>query len=313
MNSTPLVSVIIPCYNAGRFLGETLESVFCQTLKDFEVIVIDDGSIDNTASIIRSFGSRLRSEFGPNRGVSRARNRGTELANGKFIQYLDADDLLTPGKLEMQIGALDKSNAYIAYGPWQKLVEKRDGKYIKSKLISRKMRNPEIDLFTDFWCPPAAYLFRRSIIEKKIRWNEELPVIQDARFVLDCAFCGATFAYCPGTMAYYRVHSSDSISTRSSMEFIRDCFKNTKEIEKRWEEHGSIDKERKICLSKGYGFIAGASIGKNKAVFMEAYHMLERLGPSYISRKLKILQLMSRWIGYGRVEALVRWHRHIRE
>src|SRR4051794_29328844 len=91
-----LVSVVIPCYNSVRFIGATLKSAFGQTYPHLEIIVVDDGSTDGSADLIRSFGGRLRVEFGPNRGASAARNRGTTLANGEFIQYLDADDLLIP-------------------------------------------------------------------------------------------------------------------------------------------------------------------------------------------------------------------------
>src|SRR5438874_689463 len=89
-----LVSIIVPCYNAERFLMETLESAFVQSYPRIEIIVVDDGSTDRTAELIRSCGERVRGEFGPNRGASAARNRGTALARGEFIQYLDADDLL---------------------------------------------------------------------------------------------------------------------------------------------------------------------------------------------------------------------------
>src|SRR6476660_3095578 len=110
-----LVSVVVPCYNAERFLAETLQSAFIQTYPEIEVIVLDDGSTDGTADLIRSYGDRVRAEFGPNRGASAARNRGTALALGEFIQYLDCDDLLTPDALERRVDVLKKSGADVAY------------------------------------------------------------------------------------------------------------------------------------------------------------------------------------------------------
>ena len=89
-----VVSIVIPCYNCELFLAETLESAFAQSYAHTEMIVIDDGSTDGTARLIRSYAGRVKAEFGPNRGASAARNRGTALARGEFIQYLDADDLL---------------------------------------------------------------------------------------------------------------------------------------------------------------------------------------------------------------------------
>jgi glycosyltransferase involved in cell wall biosynthesis len=101
--SSPLVSIIIPCYNAARYVGEAIESALAQTYPRKEVIVIDDGSTDNSVDVIQSYRHQVRWETGPNRGGCAARNRGLELAGGEFIQFLDADDLLLPEKIEQQM------------------------------------------------------------------------------------------------------------------------------------------------------------------------------------------------------------------
>ena len=103
LSASPLVSIIIPCYNAEKYVGEAIESALAQTYPNKEVIVIDDGSTDGSLQVIKSFGDRIRWETGPNRGGSAARNRGIELARGELIQFLDADDLLHPQKLERQV------------------------------------------------------------------------------------------------------------------------------------------------------------------------------------------------------------------
>ena len=102
----PHVSVIVPCYNGERYLKATLDSVFSQTYADFELIVVDDGSTDGSAEIIRAYGDRIRSVFTENKGVSAARNLGTRLACGARLQYLDADDLLHPDALKLRVAAL---------------------------------------------------------------------------------------------------------------------------------------------------------------------------------------------------------------
>ena len=98
----PLVSVIIPVYNGARYLRAALESVFAQTYRPFEVIVVDDGSIDDSGVIAQSFSdvSYIRQE---NQGVAGARNHGIEAARGDFFAFLDQDDLWTPEKLKLQI------------------------------------------------------------------------------------------------------------------------------------------------------------------------------------------------------------------
>jgi glycosyltransferase involved in cell wall biosynthesis len=103
----PEVSVVIPAYNASATLAETLASVSAQTFEDFEVIVVDDGSSDNTASVAADTGdSRIRVMSVPNRGVARARNHGISQGQSTFVAFLDADDLWEHRKLELQVAAL---------------------------------------------------------------------------------------------------------------------------------------------------------------------------------------------------------------
>ena len=99
----PEISVIIPAYNASRTIGPTIESVLAQTFTDFELLVIDDGSTDDTADIVSAVGDLalncVRTENG---GVSVARNRGLDMATGAYVAFLDADDAWRPAKLERQ-------------------------------------------------------------------------------------------------------------------------------------------------------------------------------------------------------------------
>jgi glycosyltransferase involved in cell wall biosynthesis len=236
------VSVVIPCYNAELFLRETVESALRQDYPDVEIVLVDDGSTDGTANLIRSFRSQVRAEFGPNRGPSAARNRGTALATGSFIQYLDADDLLLPGAIRKRVQALAASGADVAYSDWQRLEEQAGGLFSPGEVVSRTIEevhpDPEIACFSDFWAPPAALLYRRSIVDRIGSWNESLPVIQDARFLLDAALHGARFVHVSGVGAYYRVHRGPSVSRRDPVRFVRDCFRNATQVEEWFCAHG---------------------------------------------------------------------------
>lgn len=103
----PSVSTIIPCYNGAEFLAETLESVLQQTYPAHEIIVVDDGSTDDSAAIAESFGSPVRVVRQENRGESVARNRGIDEASGDWIAFLDADDIWKPRKLERQVSQIE--------------------------------------------------------------------------------------------------------------------------------------------------------------------------------------------------------------
>jgi len=109
MAETPLVSVVIPSYNAARFVADAVQSVLAQTYPNLEVLVIDDGSTDDTRQVMEQFASdaRVNYHYQTNRGESGARNTGIRLARGEFIAYCDADDLWEPRKLEVQIPCFD--------------------------------------------------------------------------------------------------------------------------------------------------------------------------------------------------------------
>lgn len=304
------VSVVIPCFNAENWIGETLESVLDQNQSDIEVIVVDDGSTDGSANLVsRSFPS-VRVVHTPNGGPSRARNIGTRLASAQFIQYLDADDLLAAGKLEAQMRALTQSGADIAYGDWRELRQAADGTYVAGRLVERRMEDdPAIALLTDFWCPPAAYLFRRAIVERVGGWDEAQSIIEDVRLVQMCALHGARFAYVPGVAASYRVHDSGSQSTRDPVAFTQGCLRNALTIQEWWLQNGGLSDSRTKALLRAYSHIARSSFGRDDATFEAAYASLKRLNPTYVPGGPWHLALASRLVGYRSAEALAMHYR----
>lgn len=307
----PLISIVVPCYNAKNWIQETLESVLTQDVGDMEIIVVDDGSTDGSGDIVKDEFPFVRLIRAERSGPSKARNLGTKESKGEFIQYLDADDLLAPGKLKVQLEAIQNSGADIAYGDWQKLVKTTDNKYIKGGVIGRELKNPEVDLFNS-WNPVNVYLFKRIIVEKIGGWNERLSIIQDARFSLDCALRGARFVYCPGVMAYYRIHSSGSVSTRDPIKFVQECFKNACEIEEYLTRRGSINKSYRKALLRAYGYVARASFKKDKPTFEMAYRALKRLSHRYIPENPRHLRLASQLFGYRNAEYIAVWYRKMK-
>lgn len=107
VNASSIVSVIIPSYNRARFLGRAIQSILDQTYRNFEILVIDDGSTDGTRDVAESFGKVVRYVYQPNSGVSAARNHGIRIARGDYLAFLDSDDEFLPTKLEKQIAYLE--------------------------------------------------------------------------------------------------------------------------------------------------------------------------------------------------------------
>ena len=119
----PLVSIVIPCFNTERFVADAIRSALEQTYPHKEVIVIDDGSTDQSVEVLRSFGAAIHWETGPNRGGSATRNRGLQLAQGELIQFLDADDWLYPHKLERQVAMLVASPGRTPICDWDEFID----------------------------------------------------------------------------------------------------------------------------------------------------------------------------------------------
>jgi glycosyltransferase involved in cell wall biosynthesis len=109
----PEISVIIPTYNRDRFLKDAIDSVLKQTYKDFELLVVDDGSTDNTKKIVESFNFPIKYIFQEHRGVSAARNQGIASASCEYLAFLDSDDLWVKDKLERQMNFLKRDNKYL--------------------------------------------------------------------------------------------------------------------------------------------------------------------------------------------------------
>jgi len=304
-----LVSVIMPCYNAERFLREALESALLQTYPHTEIIVIDDGSTDRTAEIIRAYANRVTAEFGPNRGASATRNRGTALAHGEFIQYLDADDVLPSDAIEHRIAALRKSGADVAYSDWEKLIELERGVFEVREKIVRRIEDVHpllhIALITDFWAPPAAVTYRRTLVEKIGGWKEWLPIIQDARFLQDAALVGGRFVYSPGLGGQYRVHRDTSLSRRGAAAFITDVFRNACDLQAIFEAKGTMNAEERRALARIYDYAARSLFFQDQAAFRDCVTRLYSVEPHFAAKWSKIASLAARLVGFGAAGSLL--------
>jgi glycosyltransferase involved in cell wall biosynthesis len=304
-----LVSVVIPCYNASHFLVETLESALAQTYTHTEIIVIDDGSTDGTAELIRTYAGKVKAEFGPNRGVSAARNRGTILAAGEFIQYLDADDLLVADAIERRVAALQSAEADVAYSDWEKLVEDPQGDFERGECVTKRIEeldaNPEV-AHLKFWAPPAALTYRRSIVDKIGGWKEWLPIIQDARFIQDAALAGGRFVHVPGVGAQYRVHGGASLSRRGEAAFVSDVFRNTCDLQAAVEARGVMNAEMRVTFAELYNYTARTLFFHDRAAFRDSVARLYALEPGFGLTWPKVAGLASTVFGFKVAGVLLR-------
>ena len=305
-----LASIVIPAYNAERFVAETVRSALAQTVESKEIIVIDDGSTDGSAGVLRGFGGAIRCEFGPNRGASAARNRGTALAGGRYIQYLDADDLLEPDAVAKRIAALEGAAAGVAYSDWQKFDEQADGSFVAGEVVARSMAqvhaDPEIATFTSFWAPPAALLYSRAVVDEVGGWNESLPIIQDARFLQDAALSGARFVHVPGVGARYRTHRDRSLSTRDPSAFARDVFRNACDIQSIWESRGPLSPPQRSALADAFDYVCRQLFAADATLFDDSLGRLYTLRPGFEPSWPKIAGVAGKVLGRSGAATVMR-------
>jgi glycosyltransferase involved in cell wall biosynthesis len=301
----PLVSVIIPCYNSGRWLQETLDTVVAQTWQKLEIILVDDGSQDNTATIIKQFESAhphlVRAIFGPNCGAASARNTGLAQARGDYIQFLDADDLLMPEAIALKVAALQASGGDMAYSDWQKLEEKAGGLFEPGECVTRTIEqvdpDPQVALFTSFWAPPVALLYTRSIVQAIGGWKQQLAPIEDARYMLDAVFHGGRYVHVPGILALYRIFEGPSHSRRSPLKFVSAVLHNALEVEQIWHAKGRLDAGHRQVLGNCYDYVARTLFRLDPAQFYMAIAALYRQRPSFEPTWPKIANLLKQIFG----------------
>src|SRR5262245_28893170 len=226
-----LVSVIVPCYNASRWVGETLECVLTQRGVSLQVIVVDDGSTDDSAALIAREFPRVELVRTGNGGQCRARNVGLRHARGELVQFIDADDLMLPDKIALQSACLAQGDADVVYSDWRKVYDRENGTTPDGPVVVRELGNdPASQLVHDAWSPPHAYLFRRELLDRVGAFPERYRFTGDARYLIECALRGARFVRMPGLFALYRVHEGQ-LSRLNPDAWLRECLWSTQEAQ----------------------------------------------------------------------------------
>ena len=197
IENNPLVSIIIPCWNAEDYVGEAIESALAQTYANVEVIVIDDGSTDGSLEVIRSFGDRVRWETGPNRGACAARNRGLELSRGELIQFLDSDDLLFPEKLTRMVPVAIETECRVApICNWETVQVNLPDAVIQGRLDKTEGEDSVLFCLRSQLPTPSPLHWRENLFAVK-GFDELLRCSQERDLHLRLACSGIEFVHMP--------------------------------------------------------------------------------------------------------------------
>jgi len=179
----PTVSICIPTYNRKGYLKETLDSVFAQTYKDYEVVIVDDGSTDGTGEMIKSAGYDVRYYWHENRGEAATCNKLIELAKGQYISFIHSDDLLTPDAIERMVNVMNsESEDVIVYGNYIR-IDEHGNICGRSK---RKLYNGYIvqHLFDDVIVHPNGSMFPKRVLEEIGGFDTSLKASYDYKLEL---------------------------------------------------------------------------------------------------------------------------------
>lgn len=229
--SASLVSILMPCFNADRWVAQALESAIGQTWPAKEIILVDDGSEDASLAVARRYQARgVKVVHQANRGASAARNTALGIARGEYVQFLDADDLLAPDKIERQMMVLDGLEGRIlASGPWARFFGQPQDGIFTPQPNWRDLSGVEfLQLHYEQGCMmhPAAWLAPRALLDKAGPWNETLSLNDDGEYFARVALASDRIVFCPEARSYYRSGLEASLSGRQDRRSLESLFRS---------------------------------------------------------------------------------------
>jgi glycosyltransferase involved in cell wall biosynthesis len=215
---TPLVSILIPAYNAEEYIGETLESAVAQTYPHREIIVVNDGSRDRTLEIARSFEPRgVTVVTQQNQGAAAARNAALKASRGDYIQWLDADDLLGPEKIERQIASVGKNPdpQVLLSSEWGRFLYRPDRAEFTPTALWSDLSPADwlrLKLGNNLYMQTATWLVSRQLTEAAGPWNTELLGDDDGEYFCRVLLRSRAVRFVPGARVFYRLAGADTLS-----------------------------------------------------------------------------------------------------
>lgn len=248
--TTVKISIIIPVYNAEIYLRECIDSVLCQDFRDMELILVDDGSTDNSGSICDEYStedSRVKVIHGENKGVSVARNKAIDISNGLWVFFCDSDDILMPNALQNLFDAtINADNTDIILGCSYVL---KDGKYKPlNKLHIAEYKNSYNNMsHSALW----GYLFRASLIKKNnIRFVPGLAYTEDGVFMTTYSIQSRAMKTIPAYVYAYRKHNTSACANKDGVMKASHQFRAARCIYDLYQ--AEVNQEKKSYLKMVY-------------------------------------------------------------
>ena len=274
------VSIIIPTYNYGNYISVAIDSLLSQTYTNYEVMVIDDGSTDDTVNIVKSYNdNRIVYIYQQNQGANTARNRGLEESQGDYLIFLDADDLLDPRHIEAYLNTAISYPGANIYGPWVKGWFKNN----KFHVLFEKGRCPGEDLLEywldNWWIQTGCILWPRQNLFKIGGWDESLHAAQDGDLAMRALVEDIPFVFCEeAPIAYVRDHKDNiSISSTKSLRTYCSRYRVLNKIEDLLKKKNRFSKKYKLNLAKKHLYFSIESSPKYPEFSKKCFRKFKQL------------------------------------
>ena len=245
MGKEPLFSVVVPAHNHEKYIGDCIQSVLNQTCGDFELIIINDGSSDDTERIIKAFSDeRIKYFYQENHDAPYTINRGMQMAKGKYIAILNSDDLFEKDKLEKSLAVLEQGYEFV-FGKLKSIDENNNPiseDNSRARWINKKLNDSGEQVFLNklllninYFVTTSNFVFNKDIIEKVGYFHEKLHYSHDFDFLLRLFVNDIRMKFIPEFHAQYRMHSDNTITKAKTEPIIEVCYAIKKRlgIEKR--------------------------------------------------------------------------------
>lgn len=309
-----LVSVLIPCFNAEHWIAQAIESALAQTWGEKEVIVVDDGSEDNSLEVIKRYGNSIRWETGPNRGGNPTRNRLLDLARGDWVQYLDADDYLLPDKVARQMEFLSThATTDVVFGPVT--MEHWTEQETQRELLTIPEPHDLWVLLARWYLPQTgALLWRKQAILDVGGWKADQPCCQEHELYLRMLMAGKSFAYCEHSGAIYRQWGNHTVCKRD----VPEVHRRRLEIEQRAEEflkaNGGLTSDRLRAINMTRFEMARSAWKFSETLALDIMALVRSTDPDFEPSNSpaapRRYRMALRLLGFGPTERLARWLRN---
>jgi glycosyltransferase involved in cell wall biosynthesis len=293
-------------YNSEKYISETIESALNQIYKNIEIIVVDDHSTDNSFNIARNYTQRfpdiVKLFSNPRKGACAARNYGFEKSKGDFIQYLDADDLLSPNKIEEQLKLIKDKPDVIANCTWQYFHNIIGDTKNKKQSIDKDYDNPTQWLI-DSWDGKGMglihnWLTPNQLIEKAGPWNEELLINQDGEFFCRVLLHSKKIKYSNKSIVYYRRGLTNSISNANAYNKLKSQLYSFDLYYEHIVNHDVVSNNTKEALHSVFSDFYIRTIYEFPDLANEALKRINNLGYNKVKiQGGKIFQLFSKLLG----------------